>query len=122
MIRNLAEGAETEEESEEADNSFSPKTYYSYGIQESVLRVTYSVMLIVVHVKILNVFSFYSQVAFLVKMIEKIVVTIIPFGLFLGYFMMIWVLGFSALDLIFWNTGAMTEAGDYIGFFGLYGA
>jgi len=79
-------------------------------------------MLIVVHVKILNVFSFYSQVAFIVKMIEKIVVTIIPFGFFLAYFMMIWVLGFSALDLIFWNTGATTETGDYTGFFGLYGA
>lgn len=86
------------------------------------MRVTYSILLIVVHVKILNVFSFYSQVAFLVKMIEKIVVTIIPFGLFLAYFMMIWVLGFSALDLIFWNTNATTQAGDYAGFFGLFGA
>lgn len=55
-------------------------------------------------------------------MIEKIVVTIVPFGLFLGYFMMIWVLGFSALDLIYWNTGATTESGDYVGFFGMFGA
>jgi hypothetical protein len=55
-------------------------------------------------------------------MIEKIVATIIPFAVFLGYFLMMWVLGFSALDMIFWNTSATTANGDYIGFGGIYGA
>jgi len=56
--------------------TFDPLTYYTYGRRESVMRVTYSIMIIVVHIKLLNVFSFYGQVAFLVKMIEKLVVNI----------------------------------------------
>ena len=55
------------------EEDFVATDWYVYDISESVMRVTYSLMIVSVHFKILNVLSFYGSVAFLVKIMEKLV-------------------------------------------------
>jgi hypothetical protein len=51
-----------------ADGGFDYIGYYqAYDPHESYLRVTYSILLINSHIKTLNVLSFYSSVAFIIK-------------------------------------------------------
>lgn len=76
FLKSIKASGSTSTNPTDKDETFDPLTYYTYGRRESVMRVTYSIMIIVVHIKLLNVFSFYGQVAFLVKMIEKLVVNI----------------------------------------------
>jgi hypothetical protein len=63
---------------------FNKDQYYKYpgGKSTSIKRVFYSLLIVVVHIKILNVLSFYSSIAFLVKMMEKIINEIGSFALF----------------------------------------
>lgn len=52
--------------------TFVPAEYYSYPLWESYIRVTYSVLIINTHLKVLNVAQFSESVAFIVKMLETV--------------------------------------------------
>lgn len=68
----------------EDPKDFDAEEYYIYPELKStsIKRVCYSLLIVVVHIKILNVLSFYSSIAFLVKMMEKIINEIGSFALF----------------------------------------
>ena len=73
-----------EEEEEEPDppvypveKGFDYKRYYkAYDPHESILRVSYSLLIINTHVKTLNVLSFYSSVAFIIKAMQRVIIDI----------------------------------------------
>ena len=75
--------------------------YYDYDNWESALRVSYSVLLVSAHIKILNVLSFYDSVAFLVKIMENLVTAIIPLISFLFFIIAMFTFSISALDVTF---------------------
>lgn len=105
-----------------SDEEFVVKEWYVYDMDESVLRVTYSIMIISVHIKILNVLSFYPSVAFLVKIMEKLAPALTTFMIFFFFLISMYTVAFLALDLIFNNGDIPDPRGDYIGLGGIYGA
>lgn len=86
------------------------------------MRVCYSFLIIVIHVKIMNVLSFYGSVAFLVKIMESMVGALAPFLAFIFFFVVMFAMTNAALDITYGNTDKMEPAGDYTGFFGMAGA
>lgn len=86
------------------------------------MRVTYSVMIISVHIKLLNVLSFYPSVAFLVKIMEKLVPELKTFMAFFFFLICMYAFSFLALDLIYNNGDIADPRGDYIGLGEIYGA
>ena len=95
---------------------------YRYGIREQVMRVTYSVLLVSVHIKVINVLSFYESIAFMIKIIEKLVGEIASVMIFLISILVVFSLANDSLDIIYYNADMPNETGDYTGFFGIYGA
>ena len=86
------------------------------------IRVSYSVLLVSVHIKILNVLSFYESIAFMLQIMENLVGAIAPVMIFLIGIITIFSLCLNSLDVIYFNLDAPLETGDYRGFFGIYGA
>jgi hypothetical protein len=107
---------------EDPEEDFVVDSWYVYDISESVMRVTYSLMILSVHFKILNVLSFYGSVAFLVKIMEKLVVVLQTFFAFFLFLISMYATAFLALDLIFNNGDIPDPRGDYIGFGNIWGA
>ena len=84
------------------------------------MRVTYSLLIVCVHFKILNVLSFYPSVAFLVKIMENLVKELQTFLLFFMFLISMYAMSFLALDLVYNNGDVPDPRGDYIG--GIWGA
>ena len=106
-------------DTEADDYEFAPLTFYTYDSRMSYMRVSYSVLVVVVHIKILNVLSFYASIAFLVKMMEKIINEIGSFAAFFGCVLGTFCLCNNSLGMIWFNGDALWETGDYIGFGGM---
>ncbi len=99
---------------------FDYKGYYlAYDPHESVLRVTYSILVINSHVKTLNVLSFYSSVAFIIKAMAAVFDGIVGYAVFFLFLVLMYALGFNALDMLWYNSDAMTPWGDYNGVGGM---
>ena len=109
-------------EPREDPDVFVVSDWYVYDSYESTMRVTYSVMIISVHIKILNVLSFYPSVAFLVKIMEKLVEVLRTFIAFFFFLICMYSFAYLALDLIFNNGDIADPRGDYIGLGDIYGA
>jgi hypothetical protein len=58
---------------EPSGEEFDPVGWYDYTSGESALRVTYSLLVISIHIKILAVLSFFPSVAYLVKIMTRVV-------------------------------------------------
>lgn len=101
------------------DDQFFAPEYYIYDMQESIMRVTYSLMIVSVHIKILNVLSFYAAVAFLVKIMEKLVTELQTFMMFFFFLISMFAMSFLAVDLIFQNGDVPSAVGDYTGLGGI---
>jgi hypothetical protein len=86
------------------------------------MRVTYSLLIVCVHFKILNVLSFYPSVAFLVKIMENLVKELQTFLLFFMFLISMYAMSFLALDLVYNNGDVPDPRGDYIGLGGIWGA
>lgn len=82
--------------------------YLAYDPQESALRVTYSILVINSHLKTLNVLSFYSSVAFIIKAMAAVFNGIVGYAVFFLFLVLMYALGFNALDMIWYNSDAMT--------------
>jgi len=95
--------------------------WYVYDVQEQVMRVTYSLLIFCVHIKILNVLSFYDSVAFLVKIMSELVVVLQTFIAFFLYWICLFMCCFMSIDVIFNNGDIAHPQGDMIGL-GRYGA
>jgi hypothetical protein len=93
--------------------------WYVYDTRESVMRVTYSLMVISIHIKVLNVLSFYASVAFLVKIMEKLVDALSTFLAFFVFMIAMFMMSFRALDVVFNNGDIMQPPGDYTGLGGI---
>ena len=91
------------EEMMELDHEFNPEKYYEYryGYLESYLRVSYSVAIINIHVKLLSVTSFYKSIAFLVKLLEELVEPLVSFMAFFFLLVVMFGLSFWAWDNVF---------------------
>lgn len=94
------------------DGGFDYLSYYkNYDPNESYLRVTYSILLINSHIKTLNVLSFFSSVAFIIKAMESVFYGIRGYGVFYLFLVTMYALCYNALDLI-WTTPSMSKEGD----------
>lgn len=101
------------------DDDFVVQDYYVYDKREQIMRVTYSLMIISIHIKILNVLSFYSAVAFLVKIMEKLVTELQTFLMFFFFLISMFSMSFLAVDLMFNNGDSPIPEGDYVGLGGI---
>jgi hypothetical protein len=121
--RHLAEvpdDAGDEAEEVPAIIGFDYKAYYkAYDPHESVLRVTYSILVINTHVKTLNVLSFYSSVAFIIKAMAAVFTEIPGYACMFLFLLIMYALSFNALDLLWLNSDAMYPEGDYVGVAGI---
>ena len=86
------------------------------------MRVCYSFLIIVAHIKIMNVLSFYGSVAFLVKIMESMVGALLPFLGFIFFFLVMFAMTNVALDVTYLNSDIKERTGDYTGLFGMAGA
>lgn len=82
--------------------------YYDYPLWESYIRVTYSVLIINSHLKVLNVAQFSESVAFIVKMLETVFTVFMPFLLLNFSIMVCFSFCNNALDLVFFNSDSGT--------------
>ena len=95
-----------------ANGGFDFLRYYKdYDPNESYLRVTYSILLINSHLKTLNVLSFYSSVAFIIKAMESVFYGIRGYGVFYLFLVSMYALCYNSLDLV-WTTPSMNKEGD----------
>ena len=100
---------------------FNPVEYYDYPVWESYIRVTYAVLIINTHLKVLNVAQFSEGVAFIVKMLSTIFDVFMPFLLLNFSIMVCFSFCNNALDVVFYNSDSPTQGGEYDGFFGMAG-
>lgn len=115
-----------EEEEEEVvpdypiEKGFDYKKYYkAYDPHESILRVCYSMLIINTHIKTLNVLSFYSSVAFIIKAMQRVIIDIQGYAIFFFFLVTMYALCNNALDLLWLNSDAMWPTGDYVGMGGM---
>lgn len=80
---------------------FDIHNYYTYDFNEQLLRTCYSVALICIHIKIMNVLSFYQSIAFLIKLFENLVGAVVPFLGFFSFIVLMFTLAFWALDMVY---------------------
>jgi len=85
------------------------------------MRVTYSVLVIVANIKIMNILQFYEGIAFMVEIMENMAGELAPVMVFLFGIISVFALAAAALDVVYWNADMQTETGDYLGI-GYYGA
>jgi hypothetical protein len=102
-------------------SDFDPIEYYDYEEWLQWLRVFYCFLIINVSVKVLNVAQFNDSIAFLVKVLGKVVSVILPFVVLWMCIIIMFTFCVNALDLIFYNSDSTTQGGDYEGFFGMFG-
>lgn len=76
--------------------------------------------MISIHIKILAVLSFFPSVAYLVKILVRVVQQLGVFILFFFFYLVMFTFAFLALDLVFFDS--KSKFGDYNGFGGIYGA
>lgn len=72
-----------------------------------MLRVTYSILVINTHVKTLNVLSFYSSVAFIIKAMAAVFTEIPGYASMFFFLLIMYALSYNALDLLWLNSDAM---------------
>ena len=82
------------------------------------MRVSYSILIINTHVKTLNVLSFYSSVAFIIKAMEKVSRGLLFYALFYLFLVIMYALSYNALDLI-WIIPSESKEGDAEGMGGM---
>lgn len=75
------------------------------------MRVSYSILIINTHVKTLNVLSFYSSVAFIIKAMAKVSRGLLFYALFFFFLVIMYALSYNALDLI-WIIPSESKEGD----------
>ena len=79
----------------------------------------YSILIINTHVKTLNVLSFYQDVAFIIKAMQRVIEDIQGYAFFFFFLVMMYAFAFNALDLVWYNSDAMYPEGDYVGMDGM---
>ena len=121
--RRLAETGEDEEgeEEEEEEVVIDPitglpvweygfdykKHYIIYDKNESIMRCFYSILIVNTHIKTLNVLSFYSSVAFLIKAMQRVIEDIQGYAVFFFFLVLMYALANNALDLLWLNSDAL---------------
>lgn len=87
---------------------FDYKSYYkAYDPHESALRVLYAILVINTHVKTLNVLSFYSSVAFIIKAMAAVFAEIPGYACLFSFLLIMYALSYNALDLLWFNSDAV---------------
>jgi uncharacterized membrane protein len=99
----------------EVSTDFDITELYHYGLPEQAMRISYSVLVISVHIKVMAVLQFYDSVAFLVEIMENVAGALTPVIVFFMYTIVIFCLAANALDLIFYKTDNANIEGDYEG-------
>jgi hypothetical protein len=102
-------------------SEFDPADYYTYDPWLQWLRVSYCMLIVTVCVKVLNVAQFNDSIAFLVKILEKVISVILPFVVLWICIIIMFSFCINALDLVFFNSDSPTQGGDYEGFFNMFG-
>lgn len=100
---------------------FDPEQYYNYDPWMMWLRVSYCFLIMTISIKVLNVAQFNDSIAFLVKILEKVINVILPFVVLWMSIVIMFSFCINALDLVFYNSDSPTQGGDYEGFFGMFG-
>lgn len=96
-----------------------PQYYKDYDKGESLLRCMYSILIINIHIKLLNVLSFYVSVAFVIKAMQRVIEDIQGYGVFFFFLVLMYALAYNALDLLWLNSDALTPEGDFRGMGGM---
>ena len=89
-------------------NTFDPADYYDYEPWLQWLRVSYCLLIVTVSVKVLNVAQFNDSIAFLVKILEKVISVILPFVVLWICIIVMFSFCVNALDLVFYNSDSPT--------------
>lgn len=71
------------------------------------MRCFYSILIVNTHFKTLNVLSFYSSVAFLIKAMQRVIEDIQGYAVFFFFLVLMYALANNALDLLWLNSDAL---------------
>lgn len=99
----------------EYSETFMVDELYQYGLREQILRITYSVLLVSVNIKIMAVLQFYESIAFMVEIMENISGAMAPVIAFFVWFIIMFAMAANSLDVVFYTSGTKNTTGDYTG-------
>ena len=84
--------------------------------------MTYSILVINTHLKTLNVLSFYSSVAFIIKAMAAVFKEIPGYAVMFFFFVLMFSLGFNALDIVWYSSSSPNKESDEVGLGGMAAA